>query len=246
MNKESLLSGKSSFTRTNVFDCTVKQLQRMIDDGKFSPGDKLPSERELVEQLSISRSVVREALRVLEAQGLVAILQGKGVYVQRPGLQTVLQPVQRLLKDGSITLRDLMQARYLLEPEIVKIASKQVKDEQLKGLEQHYHEMIKYLDYPEKYLEADKNFHSLLVACTGNPVLVIMMCPVITMFNGFIELFYQVPGTPQKVFTAHDKILNALRTHDAQSAETAMRSHLQEVVEWFGPTFASEKIFSFL
>jgi len=243
MNKENLLDGKSGFTRTNVFDYAVKHLQKMIDDGNFRPGEKLPSERELVAQLSISRSVVREALRVLEAQGLVTIQQGKGVYVQKPGLQTVLQPVQRLLKDGSITLQNLMQARYILEPEIVRIASNMINEEQLKRLEQEYHEMIKYLDYPEKYLEADKNFHSLLVACTGNPVLVIMMLPVITMFNGFIELLYQVPGTPQKVFTAHDKILKALRDHDPETAEAAMRSHLQEVVEWFGPTFAGEKFF---
>ncbi|MBP2641523.1 MAG: nanR [Firmicutes bacterium] len=243
MNEETSLDSKSGFTRTNVFDYTVKRLQKMIDDGNLRPGEKLPSERELVAQFSISRSVVREALRVLEAQGLVAIQQGKGVYVQRPGLQTVLQPVQRLLKDGSITLQNLMQARYILEPEIVKIASKMINETQLLRLEQEYHEMIKYLDYPEKYLEADKNFHSLLVSCTGNPVLVIMMCPIITMFNGFIELLYQVPGTPQKVFTAHDTILKALRDHDPEAAAAAMRSHLQEVVEWFGPTFAGEKFF---
>ena len=243
MNEETSLDSKSGFTRTNVFDYTVKRLQKMIDDGNLRPGEKLPSERELVAQFSISRSVVREALRVLEAQGLVAIQQGKGVYVQRPGLQTVLQPVQRLLKDGSITLQNLMQARYILEPEIVKIASKMINETQLLRLEQEYHEMIKYLDYPEKYLEADKNFHSLLVSCTGNPVLVIMMWPIITMFNGFIELLYQVPGTPQKVFTAHDTILKALRDHDPEAAAAAMRSHLQEVVEWFGPTFAGEKFF---
>ena len=243
MDKETLLGSKPGFTRTNVFDHTVKRLQKMIDDGKFNPGEKLPSERELVAQFSISRSVVREALRVLEAQGLVTIRQGKGVYVQKPGLQTVLQPVLRLLKDGSITLQNLMQARYLLEPEIVKIASKMITEDQLNRLEQEYRDMIRYLDYPEKYLEADKTFHSLLVACTGNPVLVIMMWPVITMFNGFIELLYQVPGTPQKVFTAHDTILKALRNHDPEAAEAAMRSHLQEVVEWFGPTFAGEKFF---
>lgn len=243
MNKETLLDSKPGFTRTNVFDYTVKRLQKMIDDGNLRPGEKLPSERELVAQFSISRSVVREALRVIESQGLVTIQQGKGVYVQKPGLQTVLQPVQRLLKDGSITLQNLMQARYILEPEIVKIASKMISDDQLKKLENEYREMIKYLDYPEKYLEADKNFHSLLVSCTGNPVLVIMMWPIITMFNGFIELLYQVPGTPQKVFTAHDTILKALRDHDEDAAEAAMRAHLQEVVEWFGPTFACEKFF---
>jgi len=243
MDKEPLLNNNAGFTRVNVFDNTVSRLQKMIDDGKFEAGAKLPSERELVEQFSISRSVLREALRVLEAQGLVAIQQGKGVYVQKPGLQTVLQPVQRLLKDGSITLQDIMQARYLLEPEIAKIASLKIQEHQIEKLEQYYQDMTKYLEYPEKYLEADRNFHNELVACTGNPVLIIMMWPVITMFTGFIELLYQVPGTPQKVFKAHEAILKAVRTHDPAAAEAAMRAHLQEALDWFGPTLASEKFF---
>ena len=93
--------------------------------------------------------------------------------------------------------------------------------------------MTKYLDFPEKYLESDKNFHSHLAAFTGNPVLVIMMWPLINLFAGFIPLFYERPGTPQKVVSAHNTIIAALKSRDTEKAAVAMQEHLSEVTKWF-------------
>jgi len=219
--------------RGNIFDATVENLREFIDKGNLGPGDKLPSERELQEHFGVSRSILREALRVVESQGIISIIQGKGAYVRKPSLRTVIEPVQRLINDGSITLGHLMQARYILEPEIAKLACANINDNQLALLEQDFQEMIKYLDFPEKYLEIDKNFHSRLAVSTGNPVLTIMMWPLINLFAGFIPLFYERPGTPQKVFSAHNTILAALRDRDPEKAAKAMREHLMEVTEWF-------------
>lgn len=227
--------------RVNIFDSTVENLREYIDRGGLNPGDKLPSERELQEQFGVSRTIVREALRVVEAQGLINIIQGKGAYVRKPGLRTVIEPVQRLINDGSITLGDLMRARHVLEPEIARIACANVNDNQLAQLEQDFQEMNKYLDFPEKYLECDKNFHSRLAVATGNPVLVIMVWPLINLFQGFIPLFYERPGTPRKVVSAHDTIITALRERDPDAAAEAMRDHLAEVTEWFG-NLIDEKI----
>ena len=237
-----MLYDREGLARGNIFDLAVERLKRLIDGGTVSAGEKLPSERELVEQLGVSRSVVREALRVLESQGLIRIIQGKGVYVRKPGVRTVIEPVQRLLKDGTITLDNLMQARMILEPEIAKIASINIQQTQWKYLEQDYQEMVKYLDYPEKYLEADKKFHSRLATCTGNPVLVIMIWPIITMFAGFIELLYEVPGTPQRVVSAHEEILAALKERDPVAAGLAMQSHLAAVEARF-KNFGGDRFF---
>ncbi|HWQ61106.1 MAG TPA: FadR/GntR family transcriptional regulator, partial [Negativicutes bacterium] len=220
---------------------TVDTLRVFIDKGELSPGDKLPSERELQEQFGVSRSILREALRVVESQGLISIIQGKGAYVRKPGLRTVIEPVQRLINDGSITLGDLMRARHVLEPEIARIACGNINDSQLEMLEQDFQEMNKYLEFPEKYLECDKNFHSRLAVSTGNPVLVIMAWPLINLFQGFIPLFYERPGTPRKVVSAHDKVLTAIRERDPEGAANAMRGHLTEVTEWFG-NLIDEKI----
>lgn len=242
MDRFNLLSTREGLTRANMFDLTVESLTKLIDGGTISAGEKLPSERELVEQLGVSRSVLREALRVLESQGLISIIQGKGVYVRKPGIITVIEPFQRLLKDGAVTLDNLMQARMILEPTIAKIASVNIKDEQLKILEQSYQDMAKYLDFPERYLRADQNFHSCLAECTGNPVFVIMIYPIITMFEGFIELLYEVPETPQKVVFAHEDIITALRNHDPVAAELAMKAHIIQVEEWF-KNFAGKNFF---
>lgn len=241
MGTNHLLHDREGIVRGNIFDATVARLRAFIDCGSLSAGDKLPSERELGEQLGVSRSVLREALRVVESQGLITMIQGKGAYVRKPGIRTVIEPVQRLIRDGSITLANLMQARAIIEPEVAKIASLNVTEDQISRLEQDCREMIKYLEFPERYLQADTNFHRGLAEATGNPVLIIMMWPLINLFAGFVPLFYERPGTPQKVFSAHEDLLNALKLHDPEGAEKSMQAHLAEVTEWFG-NLAGEKI----
>lgn len=235
------LYDKDTARRGTMFDLAVEQLRTIVTGGSLLAGEKLPSERELVEQLGISRSVLREALRVLEAQGLVTIAQGKGVYVRKPGLQTVIEPVQRLLQGGSITLGNLMQVRRVIEPEIARLASLQIQEEQWENLNRIYGDMAKYLQYPERYVQADRDFHSYLAVCTGNPVFVIIISPIITMFAGFVALLSVVPGTPEKVISDHSHILTALKNRDPASAEAAMRRHLDVVEERFqhyrGETF---------
>jgi GntR family transcriptional repressor for pyruvate dehydrogenase complex len=227
--------------RGNIFDLTVENIRSFIDKGELSPGDKLPSERELQELFGVSRSILREALRVVEAQGLINIIQGKGAYVKKPGLRTVIEPVRRLINDGSITLGHLMQARKVLEPQIARFACLNASDQQLDMLDKDINGMVKYLKFPEKYLASDKSFHSHLAVFTGNPVLVIMIWPLINLFEGFIPFFYERPGTPQKVFSAHDAILEALKSRDPAKAVEAMQKHLDEVSEWF-EGFADQKI----
>ncbi|HWR38198.1 MAG TPA: FadR/GntR family transcriptional regulator [Patescibacteria group bacterium] len=233
MGTNRLLYDRESLVRGNIFDVTVERLRTFIDGGSLSAGDKLPSERELGEQFGVSRSVLREALRVVESQGLITMVQGKGAYVRKPGLRTVIEPVQRLMRDGSITLANLMQARIIIEPEVAKIASLNATEDQIRKLEQDCGEMIKYLEFPEKYLRADQNFHSRLAQSTGNPVFTIMMWPLINLFAGFVPLFYERPGTPQQVFSAHEELVVAIKKRDAVSAERLMREHLAEVTARF-------------
>jgi len=135
MDLQHLLSDKEGLTRGSQFDFAVENLEKLIVEGSMKPGEKLPSERELVKILAISRSVLREALRVLESRGIITILQGKGVYVRKPGMHTVVEPVRRLLQDGSITLGSLMQARCLIEPQIVRLACLNMREEHFAILE---------------------------------------------------------------------------------------------------------------
>lgn len=241
MATDHLFQDRDQIFRGNIFDATVETVRAFIDKGDLNPGDKLPSERELQEQFGVSRSILREALRVVESQGMINIIQGKGTYVRKPGLRTVIEPVQRLINDGSITLGHLMQARKILEPQIARIACANMTDSQLLMLEKDYNEMTKYLDYPERYVESDKNFHSRLAVCTGNPVFIIMNWPLTNLISCFLPLFYERPGSPQKVCLAHNSILDALKNRDPDAAEVAMKIHLSEVTEWFGKQ-AEERI----
>jgi len=231
MDLQHLLSDKEGLTRGSQFDFAVENLEKLIVEGSMKPGEKLPSERELVKILAISRSVLREALRVLESRGIITILQGKGVYVRKPGMHTVVEPVRRLLQDGSITLGSLMQARCLIEPQIVRLACLNMREEHFAILEKECSEMKKYHNYNERYLEADKRFHSQLAISTGNPVLAIMLWPTVALLPGFHMLIY--PGATDQIGADHDTILDALKKRDPDAAEKAMKKHLAKVMEIF-------------
>ncbi|QDR82433.1 Transcriptional regulator NanR [Sporomusa termitida] len=212
MGTNHLFHDREGMLRGNIFDVTVERLRTFIDSGILSAGDKLPSERELGEQLGVSRSILREALRVVESQGLITMVQGKGAYIRKPGLRTVIEPVQRLMRDGSITLGNLMQARAIIEPEVAKVASLNVTEAQIVKLEQDCRDMVKFLDFPEKYLQADKRFHSRLAEATGNPVLVIMMWPLLNLFAGFVPCFMSGQGLPSESLQPTGSYLMRLKT----------------------------------
>ena len=231
MDLNHLLIDNEGLMRGSQFDFAVESLEKLIFEGSIKPGEKLPSERELVQLLAVSRSVLREALRVLESRGIITILQGKGVYVRKPGMQTVIEPVRRLLQDGSITLGSLMQARCLIEPQIARLACLNMREEHIAILEKECSEMKKCHNYTERFLESDKRFHSQLAISTGNPVLAIMLWPIVTLLPGFTMLIY--PGATDQIGADHDTILLALKERDPDAAEKAMKKHLAKVIEIF-------------
>ena len=233
MYAHQLLDSKDRHASESQFDFAVRSLEQLVFSGDIKAGEKLPSEREFVNRYGVSRTVWREALRAIEARGLIKVVQGKGVYVQKPGLWTVIDPMRQLLRDQSITLKHLMQARSILEPEIVRLASLNAQEDQLEILEQDYARMTKTLDNIEKNVAVIKDFHNHLAYATGNPVLAIMIWPIIALIPNFIDLFSTMPESSRKVCENHDKILAALKNRDPDSAEAALRTHLIEVMKLF-------------
>jgi len=217
-------------TKSSLYESAVDYIENLILDGKVEPGEKIPSERELVELLGISRTVLREALRVLESKSLISIFPGKGVYVRKPGLETVIDPLQRLLEGEVVSPENLMQARFILEPEIARLASINADDVIIKKLEIDLKEMIDYTEYGEKFILADQNFHEHLAVATKNPVLVIMVKPIIQFLTTLRETVYLVPGKSQKAIRYHTDILTGVKVHNPSFAMEAMRMHLSEVM----------------
>ena len=162
--------------QNKIFQDVVNQIQEAILNGKFKPGDVLPSERELKEMLQVSRGTLREALRVLEQKGLIQIKLGVGggAVVQDISLEPVSESLARLIRHQKVSLAHLAEFRSGVEGEVAALAAQRVTPDDIKDLEnllqrtRHFSEQGQHKS--QEFLEADKQVHLKLAEITGNPI----------------------------------------------------------------------------
>ncbi|MEM7277347.1 MAG: FadR/GntR family transcriptional regulator, partial [Pseudomonadota bacterium] len=143
----------------------LKKLEKLIEDGEYPPGGRLPPERELAERFSVSRPTVREAIIALEARGRVEVKTGSGIYVLK--LSTKTNGV-----DPTVSAYELTEARALIEGEAAALAATMISDEQIKELESVLLEMADESADGELISEiADQKFHHIISEATKNTVL---------------------------------------------------------------------------
>ncbi len=203
------------------------RLEKSILSGELSPGDLLPSERELSARWQISRSVVREALGRLASLGLVRSVHGSGTRVERPSTKALTVGYRRLLgRADGLKLEDLVGVRLPLETVIALEAARNRTDGHLTRLD----ETQTVLGDPDADLDAharaDLEFHAALADASGNPLFSVVLAPIQELL---IESRRRTLGLygASLAFQHHQRILQAIRVHDALEAEQAMREHIE-------------------
>jgi GntR family transcriptional repressor for pyruvate dehydrogenase complex len=141
------------------------------------------------------------------------------------------------VREKHIKFEDLIQARFILEPELVRIASQVICDDILAELNNDLTLMKKNIGNYERFLVVDQNFHEHLAVATQNPVFIIMMKPIIASFLHFAEILANAPSAPEMAIMRHQEIIRALEARDAETACRAMKIHLKEVEEQFQTMF---------
>jgi len=218
-------------TKSRMPEAADEQIKELILSQKKEPGSKLPSERELVSQLQISRTSVREALRVLEIMGLVEVKPGKGTYVK--GLNgDLFSPLPIWLATHKETLHNQFEARLILEPAGAELAALRATPDDIQKLKEAWTIFKQKLAANDivGLIIADIRFHSLIGAATGNKTIE-MLTDTITrfLFDGW-KATLRVEGRPQKTVLEHNKILQAIISKDAKAAKRAMSAHLENAV----------------
>lgn len=219
-----------------AYERIVEQIEEAIFSASLKPGDRLPSERELMAQLSVSRSTVREALRVLESNGLVRSRPGdpNGPEVQAFSGATLGKSMTRLLRTDELSLANVVQYRMLLDGSAAFLAAKLADADQLAVIEATHAEMAQAAaagDY-ELFSETDVAFHEAIAQASGNPLIAVCMQAVRGVV---IELIASkiVQSKDRKLLMKrslqhHDELLDALRARDGHRAERMARVHLVE------------------
>ncbi|GAC1535366.1 MAG: FadR/GntR family transcriptional regulator [Candidatus Velthaea sp.] len=208
----------------------VDDIVARIVSGELQPGSSLGSEPEMSGRYGVSRTVVREALRVLGAKGLIDVKHGSGTHVTPPErwdpLDAAILAVRRERGQLGAVLADLIEARRIVECEVAALAALRHTDAHRAILEGQLAIMRGALESPPSYVEADATFHDTLVAASGNRVLVRMMDPVHELVRFGQMITDTIPGTLARAMHDHEAIAAAVYARDAAGAREAMRLHL--------------------
>src|SRR5262249_44313421 len=199
-------------------------------------GDRLPNEAALAERFSVSRPAVREALRVLELQGLVRVQHGfrGGAFVSDVGSTHVSQALETMLRLEHIDRAEIYTARRYLEPGVAALTAGGLDEQTTAQLEANLAESERRLDAGRHAFTTNLEFHTLIAGACGNPILTLMTTAVLELLRVVERRKPSDVAVNREACRAHAAIFAALRDGDSERAKSAMQAHL----EWLERRYA--------
>lgn len=211
------------------------RIAALIAGGEFQVGARLPSERTLAERFDVSRTLLREAIIVLEIQGQVEVRGGSGIYVCAP--PTSAERSTTFKPPAGPGPFELLRARCLIESEIASVAAETRKDSDLDRIFAALAAMREHMHDKAANEAADRLFHLRIAEATGNSVLLQMVTALWDHTKAPIwsqlEAHFHTPELRQASQDDHQRIFTALLERDASGARAAMRAHIERVIGEF-------------
>jgi GntR family transcriptional repressor for pyruvate dehydrogenase complex len=213
--------------RNKVYQEVAKRLERHIAE-ELKPGDRLPSERELVRMLCVSRGSVRDAIRTLEVMGLLEPRQGIGTVVCIPGSGPA-SPLTSALREKRKMIAELLDVRKMLEPPLAGRAALHASSDEISDMQDILLRQEAKQSQGDLGIEEDSEFHYSIALASSNTVVLKVVDVLMDLLRETRERSLQGEGRQAKSLAAHHRILSAVKRGDAAAAEAAMRRHLQEI-----------------
>ncbi len=200
----------------------VESIEASIDNNEYTPGARLPPERELAERFNVSRPTIREAIIALEVREKVEVKTGSGVYV--------LENAKQGLTNKNINAFELTQARALVEGEVAALAATSINDDELSAL----HKTLVMMENSEDITEADKMFHNIIAGATRNGAMIMSVENLWSLRESTSEIIDDYNSVCSKdnnqTLIEHTAIYNALKDKDASQARLAMHQHFNRLI----------------
>jgi GntR family transcriptional repressor for pyruvate dehydrogenase complex len=220
--------------RIPVVQQVVDNMTEHITSGTLLVGDKLPSEASWCESLGVGRGTVREAIRILEARGLVEMRAGRGAFVARI---TKEDPNELLnwFKENEIEVKDVLEVRTAIEPVAVRLAIKRSTPEdveKLKDILEQTKEAVTRNDV-SAIAHLDEEFHNFIVLCSRNKLLLSINNQIVECLKSFRGKTFFIPENVQNLLGPHSKIVAAFEAHDGEAGARCMLEHLDWVKKDF-------------
>ncbi|ACL21422.1 FadR/GntR family transcriptional regulator [Desulfitobacterium hafniense] len=218
-----------------IYEEIVEQIRELVARGELKPGDRLPSERDLVERLKVSRASIREALSALELMGLLEVRSGEGTFVRRLRSESVVAPLAWMLTMEKGTVLELLEIRKILEVQAVGMAAERAEAEDIRELSAALDRLQDDLHSPTSDGSSDHRFHYAITRATKNKIMIRLMDTISDLMKYSLKAsrskLYEGKYTPALLFQEHKKIYEAIVAKDVEMARNYMLTHLTGVEE---------------
>jgi GntR family transcriptional repressor for pyruvate dehydrogenase complex len=207
----------------------AQRIVRDIGRAGLRPGDLLPPERVMLETYETGRGTLREALRLLEFQGVIALKPGPGggPILLNPAASHLASTLQLVMQLNQAPYRAVLEARATLEPVISRLAAERISPESLAGLAASVGQMRGSLDDADRFRDCDKRFHTVIAWSSGNVLFAYLVDALLGILDGTV-LGIDYPGDRRAaILRAHEEIHAAIARHHAAAAGERMREHIE-------------------
>jgi GntR family transcriptional repressor for pyruvate dehydrogenase complex len=226
MKKKEGLSMPSPLRAKKLTELLIDEIKVLIEADSLQPGDKIPTEQELMRIFKVSRTCVREALSVLRQEGVVEIIQGKGTFLKKH-----YTPLPDMADPSSSALAQFMEARKVLESSLARLAAERASDEELDRMESVL-SLLEGTDAdlaPDRVVQSDLDFHYSLAKAAGNPVLLHLLQEVDSHLQTGRSTTITFPQGRKKALEGHKRVLQALQRRSPDDAALQMARHIDEI-----------------
>ncbi len=218
--------------KVRLSDQVVDAIKKRISEEGFSPGDKFYSENELKEKLQVSRSSIREAVRILEVTGFVNVRQGKGIFISN-SVGGSFSAFTDWMKNHEPSLIEHFEVRLIIDPKAAAYAARNAEKSDIEKMEEACTEFVRNFEEGNiaGLIKADECFHRILAKSTKNRTLYLIMKTMTeTLSEGWISSLH-IPGRIEKTIVEHGSVLEAIKSGDSDAAEKAMLHHIQNALD---------------
>lgn len=213
----------------NLSEGVVSQIIQALNSGELKPGAKLPPEREMCAMFSVSRTVIRDALKTLVGLGIITVKHGMGAFInevaEQPGDISKLASLLHITKG---TTNELFEVREILESKAVIWCTQNATDKDIAQLEEIV-KKAKNLDSDSQLALFDAEFHLKICEAAGNRVLVRLMINLLDLLGENREKVLMIPGRQRLSVQNHEEIVDAIKKRDPDLACQHMLKHLKDV-----------------
>jgi len=212
--------------RLRLYEQVVARIREYATDAGLGAGDRLPAERELAERLGVSRASIKQAVVVLEVQGLLDVRHGGGMYLRTDSLD--VEPVTELVERRR-RLPEVLEAREALETKLAELAAERRTPDELNEIDEALAHMAAEVENGDSGGEGDQMFHAAVTAAAHNPLMAEFMRSIAEQIAESRHESLRQSGRPARSLAQHRRIADAIRDGDGQAAAEAMRTHVRSV-----------------